>query len=192
MIDKERAKKLLGSNLGPTDVGQALGCDPSYISQLLMDDGFRAEVLALRMEALQAQTTRDRNIDKIEDKLIEKLEENIPYLVKTTDILRAFAILNGAKRRGAAAGGDINFNTKIVQISLPEAARRAFIPTVNGQGEVVQVGEEVTTTMPLAQLLASRLKNRIAAAQETEIINEASREVGSGSSNSAAKETASA
>lgn len=156
MIDKDKALQLLGTGLGPTEVSTTLGCDPSYISQLLMDEGFRSEVLTLRMQHLQASTRRDKEIDSIEDELLVKVRENLPYLVKWADIVRAFAIVNSAKRRGAQSAGNINVTQQIVNISLPEAARRVF--TTNHEGVVVQVDEQVTTTMPLQTLLRDRIK----------------------------------
>ena len=58
MIDKERAKKLLGSGVQAEIVAATLGCEPSYISQLLSDDHFREEVIALRMATLTHQISR--------------------------------------------------------------------------------------------------------------------------------------
>lgn len=164
MIDKSRALTLLGSGLGPSEVSTTLGCDPSYISQLLMDDDFRIKVLALRVENLQAATQRDRKIDSLEDEVIEKLEENLKYMTKTTDMLRAFAIINAAKRRGAQAAGDLTLNQTIVAIQLPPAARREFI--TNAQGEVVQVDNKPTLTMPLQNLLRSRLVKQLPAKEQ--------------------------
>lgn len=197
MIDKERGLKLLGSGLGPVDVATALGCDPSFISQWLMDDAFRQQVLVMRMESLHLHTARDREIDGIEDLLIGKLKDNVPYMMKTREILQAFAVLNGAKRRGAHSGsGDINFTQNVVAITLPEAAKRAFIPTVNGQGEVVQVGEQITTTMPLATLVQQRLresaKNAVTVNPQLENKDGNSQESPAASSGTAAKETTTA
>lgn len=172
MIDKDRGLKLLGSGLGPVDVATALGCDPSFISQWLMDDAFRANVLALRMESLHLQTKRDREIDSIEDELIEKLKENIKYMVKTNDIIRAFAILNNAKRRGAASGGDLHLHQNVLSITLPEAAREKLLPKTNAHGEVVQVGEQITTTANLTDLVRSRLALQKKSGEITDVLLE--------------------
>jgi hypothetical protein len=161
MIDKAKGLQLLGAGLGPVDVGKALGCDPSFVSQWLMEEDFRQQVLVLRIQSLQASTERDKRIDAIEDTLIEKLKDAMPYMVKTREILQAFAVLNGAKRRGAQVTGDLNLTQNIVQITLPETARKTYFPTVNAQGEVVQVGDRVTVTKPLNALLEERLKKRI-------------------------------
>lgn len=156
MIDQNRALALLGSGIGPTEVALTLGCDPSFVSQLLMDESFKQQVLAKRIEHLQEATTRDQNINHIEDDLIQKLKDCIPFMVKTQDILRAFAIINNAKRRGATVGTQVNLQQTVVQLNLPPAARRIF--TTNANGEVVQVDNQSTITMPLQNLLADRAR----------------------------------
>lgn len=173
MIDKDKGLALLGAGLKPVDVATSLGCDPSLVSQWLMDEQFRQQVLAKRIENLQAHTKRDLRIDQIEDALISKLEANIPYMTKMRDIVAAFNIVNGAKRRGATvAGGDINLTQNIVQIHMPPAAQKVFFPKTNAQGEVVQVGDQVTVTKPLQQLLAERvLKQRKENAADAQITN---------------------
>lgn len=165
MIDKERALALLGTGIGPTEVSVTLGCDPSYISQLLMDEDFRGRVLAKRMEHLQAATKRDEVINSIEDDLLLKLKDSMCFLVKTQDILRAFAILNNAKRRGASSVAPVNIQQTVVQLQLPPAARRIF--TTNHSGEVVQVDNKSTLTMPLQTLLKDRIKKAANGHSET-------------------------
>lgn len=187
MIDKERGLQLLGSGLGPTDVATALGCDPSFVSQWLMDESFRAQVLALRIESLQSQTKRDSRINGIEDALIEKLQESVQWLTKPRDILMAFQILNNAKRRGAATSGQINLTQNVVTINLPPKAREFYFPKTNAQGEVVQVGDRVTVTKSLSALMQERMQKRIESAQDAEVINanpsEGSSSAGTGNGN---------
>lgn len=178
MIDKDRGLKLLGSGLGPTDVATALGCDPSFISQWLMDDSFRAQVLAMRMESLQQQTVRDRKIDALEDELLEKLQDNIKWFTKPRDMLTAFHIINAAKRRGAQTAGEISLTQNIVRINLPPVARDYYFPRMNAQGEVVQVGEQVTTTATLQSLVSSRLKERKLEATDAQEVSNGATESG--------------
>lgn len=189
MIDKDRGLKLLGSGLGPTDVATALGCDPSFVSQWLMDDAFRAQVLAQRMESLQAQTVRDGKINDIEDELINKLQENIRYMTKPRDILQAFAMVNNAKRRGAqTAGSSINIDMKVVSIQLPAVAREHFLPKMNAQGEVVQVGDLAASTASLQSLVADRLQLRKKEASEAEVLPPLENEVPNASRSGSSKE----
>lgn len=170
MIDQKRAVQLLGNGLGPTEVGTALGCDPSFISQLLMDEVIRQEVMVLRMQNLQASTERDLKIDDLEDIMLKKLKELVPYMTNVREMLAAFNIFNAAKRRGARAAGEIDGGQKIVALVLPPAARLVF--TTNTAGEVVDVGGQVTITKPLAQLMQERtLKMRKDSAQDAQLSN---------------------
>lgn len=184
MIDTERAIKLLGSGIGPVAVATTLGCDASYISQLLMQDEYRDRVLALRMEGLQKQTERDGRIDALEDEILSKLENLIPYVTNMKQALQAFQLLNSAKRRGAASGGEINLQTNIVSINLPPVAKQFFFPKMNAQGEVVQVGDQVTVTANLQTLMQNRLKLKKLTAEDAQEIKDENR-----SSNQAGAET---
>lgn len=177
MVDEERAIQLLGNGIAPVAVAATIGCDPSYISQLLMKDAVRDRVLAMRMETLRAQTERDSRIDKLEDAIIQKLEDLLPYITNVKQALSAFHLLNAAKRRGAVSGGDVNLTQNIVSINLPPVAKEYFFPKTNAAGEVVQVGEQVTVTKSLQSLMQDRLKERKAAAQDVqEITNGSSQE----------------
>jgi hypothetical protein len=154
MIDKSRAMQLLGSGLSPEIVGTTLGCASEYIHQLLAEDDFRQRVTALRIEALTADTARDKNIDEIEDSLIAKLKENIDYLVSTKDILRAFVFVNAAKRRGVKATDGTVINNTVVNLMLPPAIIQKF--ATNRLGEVIEVEGKSLVTVSPQELLAKR------------------------------------
>jgi len=153
MADITQIKELLGNGLNNEVVATAVGCDPSYISQLLANEVFAAEVAQLRMQALTANNKRDRNIDGIEDRLIEKLAEAVEsnFIYKPKDVLQAFAVLNAAKRRGVAAQESLVINQKIVNLAIPNVIVNNF--TIDKKGEVVQVDDQTLVTMPTHQLL---------------------------------------
>lgn len=166
-VDKERAKKLLGIGLGVEVVSQTLGCEASYISQLLADETFRAQVAELRMENLTAATERDRSIDSLESNLISKLHDSVEYLTKPKEILQAFAVVNAAKRRGAGnMQQPAQINQTIVQLTMPTQIVQKFV--TNAKGEVVEVSDSRGNSQALltmsAQNLLGVLKDRKAAA----------------------------
>lgn len=152
-INKEQVKELLGSGLGPEVVASAVGCDVSYISQLLSDEAFASEVATLRTVALTANSKRDLSLNAIEDKLITKLseavEENAFY--KPKDLLHAVAVINRAVRRGAPvshAGAVVN---TVIQLQLPAPVIQRFI--TSRTNEVIEVDGNTMVTMPAHQLL---------------------------------------
>lgn len=159
-VDKEQVRELLGSGLGPETVASAVGCDVSYVSQLLADEVFAGEVSALRTVALQSYSKRDSSINAIEDKLLDKLavmiEDNAFY--KPKDILHAAATVNRMVRRGVVntSGGAITVNN-IVQLTLPQHVVRKF--TTNRTNEVVEVEGQTLVTMPAHQLLRGLAEN---------------------------------
>lgn len=152
MVDKERAKKLLGSGVQAELVAVTLGCDPSYISQLMADESFRNEVVGLRVAALTANQSRDEVIDGVEDVLLEKIVASIDFITKPRELLSAFNIINKAQRRGVGAGNQAAIqNTVIVGLMLPNVVQQRFV--TNNQGEVIEVDGKTLVTMPPAQLL---------------------------------------
>ena len=151
MIDKERAKKLLGSGVQAELVAATLGCEASYISQLLSDDAFREEVIALRVQALSAATERDSEIDSIEDRLLKKICDSLDYIIKPRELLMAFNVINNAKRRGAGVGQNTVQNNVVVNLTLPTIVQQKFV--TNSTGEVIEVNGKTTLTMQPAQLL---------------------------------------
>lgn len=155
-VNLGQVKELLGNGLSADTVASAVGCSPSYITQLLSDEDFAADVTALRVTHLSANTARDKKIDGIEDKILNALSERMDSgaVYKVGDLLNAFRIVNSAKRRGVAADTTVmTNNTTIIPLYLPTKAASIYTTTITPQGEVVQVGEQNLTTMSAASLL---------------------------------------
>src|SRR3989442_56905 len=99
---ESRALSLLGQGLGPEIVAAAVGASVSRISQLLSAPEFSAQVAELRYENLAKHNTRDNAYDSLEDTLIEKLKDCLPYMMRPMEILKAIQVINAAKRRGSS------------------------------------------------------------------------------------------
>ena len=146
MIQQDRVTQLLGSGLSAEVVATAVGCEPSYISQLLADDEFAKKVSELRIQNLQAATKRDNKWDEIEDKLLDKLKDSVEYIMKPREILAALATVNSAKRRGATAQESLTINNTVVNLTLPQKAVHNFV--VNQTNQVIGVNDQSLLTMP--------------------------------------------
>lgn len=154
---KEQIKFLLKANCRPGDVAAQVGCDPSYISQLMQDDQFVNEVLTARVQYLEKSAQRDLNYDEIEDQLISGLKSKVEQGVtfwKPDILLRAITTINNAKRRSVQLkpeGGDTIINNNIIQLTVPAHAVKQF--QVNSDNEVIAVGAQELVSMPAKQLL---------------------------------------
>lgn len=152
-FDKEKISDLLGTGLSIETVASAVGCDPSYISQLMANQLFADTVVEKRTVGLLAANKRDRSIDAIEDKLIDNLATLVEegQIYKPADVLRSFAVLNAAKRRGVPAHDSTTINATIVNLNMPTKILNNFV--TNTQGEVIEAGSQTLVTMPAHQLL---------------------------------------
>lgn len=148
---EDRALALLGSGIAAEATASALGVTPSRISQLLSEQLFSDQVSTLRYENLQKHNLRDNSYDSLEDKLIEKLENSLPFMLKPETILRAISTINGAKRRGQSAPDQTINQQNIVTLVLPTIIAQKF--TLNVDNQVTRAGEQELHTMPASALL---------------------------------------
>lgn len=148
---EERALQLLGSGIGAEATANALGVTPSRISQLLSEQEFSNRVATLRYENLQRHNLRDEAYDSIEDRLLEKLENALPLMLKPQEVLRAIHTVNNAKRRGQSSPDQVVNQKNIVNLVLPEVIAERF--TVNINNQVTRAGEQELHTMPASDLL---------------------------------------
>lgn len=153
MAAKDKILELLGLGIPAETVSAAVGCEPSYISQLIADQDFYAQVTELRMKHLSAHTQRDLTIDGLEDTLIGKMSDAIEMTYKPMELARLFQVINGAKRRGVGAVSAPMAVNKIVPLRIPEAARAKKTITISPQGEVLSVNGQTLVTMGSAQLV---------------------------------------
>lgn len=149
----DRIKELLGTGLGPEVVATAVGCNQSYVSQLMGDPDFAAEVIELRSIALTAASARDRKADSIEDKLLDRLNDLVDggAIYKVQDVLLATRVANSLKRRGVPAHESLTINQTVVNLTLPGAVVSRF--RMNANNEVVEADGQTLVTMSSASLL---------------------------------------
>lgn len=154
----ERIKTMMSSGLEPAVIARAVGCEASYITQLMEDAGFREEVQAARIVNLTDATERDKRLTKLEDLAINRLEATIPMVMKPMEAAKILQIVNNTKRRGAELqGGNTSAGAPVVTVMLPEAARVSF--TFNSSNQVVDVEGRSMAPLPnnrLMQMAAER------------------------------------
>lgn len=137
---EDRALELLGAGLSPSLVASAVGVSESRISQLLSSSEFSARVAELRFSHLQKHNVRDSEYDTLEDALLEKLKDLIPFMMRPMEVLRAIQIINGAKRRGLSTPETVIQQQNIVNINIPVSIISKF--TMNAQNQIIQTGTE--------------------------------------------------
>jgi hypothetical protein len=170
--NRKRALKLLGSGISNDQVASALGVTPAVISQLLAEPEFAEQVTALRVEQLQANTARDEKIDDLEDRVLQKLKTNIGLMLKPDQLLRAFQIINNAKRRGQVATAVDNAGATLVNLTMPTSIIQQYSHfDINNAGQVIKAGGKDLRTIEsnelMNQLKNSQAKQALMSLQET-------------------------
>jgi transcriptional regulator with XRE-family HTH domain len=158
---KEQIISLLGEGLSTTQVATAVGCDPSYVSQILNDEASHQEVMALRAENFAKYVTHDNNIVSAEEAALKKVQDLVGFISKPSEAAKVFGILNAAKKRTQESAQNATAPATIVNITLPQQAAVAF--TVNTEKQVVEIEGRNMATLP-AKNLVQRLQQKQAAA----------------------------
>lgn len=158
----DRICKLLGQGIQASAVAASLGCEPSYISQLMADDAFKGKVQELKFAALTEATERDNRLNKLEDKMVDRIEKDVehnPLAFKNTmERVRALSLVNNMKRRGASADGAANINsTNVVTLILPTQIINRFSANsanvkLDINNQVIGVGDQDLITMQSGSL----------------------------------------
>lgn len=156
---EDKILELLGAGLGPAVVASTLGITESRISQLLAQEAFATKVIAARLARVKGTVDRDNKWDKIEDALLEKLENIIVFIADPMKIIRMLQVVNAAKRRGAGAmeGQGAASAGTIVQITGPARVLMQFI--TNGNNEVIDVNGRSLVPMQ-SKAVMEQLKSR--------------------------------
>ena len=153
---ESRALALLGQGLGPETVASAIGVSVSRISQLLSETEFAASVADLRFKNLSKHNERDNEYDRLEDELISKMRDLMPFMVCPMEVARVLQIINAAKRRGSSTPESITNQQTVVQLNMPVSIYQKF--TVNANNQVIQAGQQQLITVQsgnMAKLLTA-------------------------------------
>lgn len=163
-----RIQKLLGCGLPTTVVASTVGCDPSYVSQLLEDDEFKSGVLLARAQQTEELVTRDKNWNAVEDLALEKALQMLPLVSRPNDLIRIATFANAAKRRAGEYTGMHESQAAVVNITLPAGASVHF--QMNANSQVVEVDGRSMASLPTKHL-TERLKERREAREAAGIVD---------------------
>lgn len=159
---EQRALDLLGQNIHPAHVAAALGVTESLISQYLADPTFVGEVAELRFKNLAKHNQRDLAYDTMEDALLAKLQDLLPFMMKPLEILRAIQVINGAKRRGSAAPEAMVQKSEVISLTLPIQIINQF--QTNSANQVIKAGDQELVTVQsgnMSSLLSAHLSTKL-------------------------------
>ena len=154
---KDKIIEMLGSGIPATQVASAVGCDDSYISQLLSIPENYERVVQLKAEHFSSYLAQDQRADDLEAQALERVGQLIPFITRPAEAVRVYGVLNAAKRRTVDAASAAQAVAQTVSLELPAAARVRF--TLTADRQVIEIEGRSMTTMP-AKSIAAQLEQR--------------------------------
>jgi hypothetical protein len=87
----------------------------------------------------------------MEDRLIDKLADLLPLMMRPMEVLKAIQVINAAKRRGASAPDQVVQQQTFINLNIPTTLIQKF--QINQQNHVIQAGEQTLLTLQSGSLL---------------------------------------
>lgn len=153
---QEKILNLLGQGFPAGVVASSVGCEASYVSQLISLDWFAQLVQEKKFAHLQKHTAIDAKYDSIEEKLLEKLEKTLPLIIRPGDITKTLQTINGAKRRGVQSTDPATLTQNIVQLTLPNVIIQKFVS--NAHNQIVEVQDDTGQQRTLVTVTSGSLE----------------------------------
>lgn len=157
MSTKEKIIEFLKAGVPTGAIADAVGCDPSYVSQVKSDPDVAAQIAAARIDSVEEAVLHDDILDRTELKALQRIERSLPS-ANFSQALAAYKILNAAARKNAPQSSQQNLGTHIhVSLTLPASALPNYVK--NAQNEIIEVDGRTmvtATTAGIDALLAAR------------------------------------
>lgn len=155
---KDKIKHYLIAGLKAAEIASILGCSAAYISQLIKDETFKAEVEAGMLAGAASPETRiDAKYESLEAKIIDNMGMAVEG-AELNDLSRALDSITRAKVEKAKLKLPIYNGPQVLQqvisISVPAHALAAPVISLNDKSEVIAIDSK-----PMAPLSATGVKN---------------------------------
>jgi hypothetical protein len=157
---RDRIIEMLGKGIPATQVASAVGCDDSYISQLLSQPGVIDKVTEMRAAHFSSYLAHDQKTDDLEAIALDRVATLIPFITRPAEAVRVYQVLNAAKRRTVDSASQAQAVAQTISLELPTASRVRF--TLTQDRQVIEIEGRSMTTMP-AKSIAAQLEQRNAA-----------------------------
>lgn len=149
---KDRILAYLGDGLNAAQTATILGCSPSYISQLLKNEDFKAQVVAKLSENQKpADELLETRYESLEHSIIKEMSNavvgaELPHLTKALDSVTRARDLKHKRKNPSQSGATL---VNVVSISLPQHAIAHSPPVieVSDKGEVLAINNQVLAPM---------------------------------------------
>lgn len=163
----------LSGGANQREAAAACGVTEGFVSQLMAEEDFKAQLKINFEKATQRAIEIDNNYEDIEKTATDSLKKLIPLVHSPSELMKIAIAANGAKKKfapkvsepdGSGASGG-----RVVNIIMPQVILNNF--SMNPNSEIVAVGERTLTTLNAASItsLMNQHKDAKLVEQEAEL-----------------------
>ena len=155
---KDQIRSLLVAGQKPVGIASQLGVDPSYISRLLSDETFNAQMTREIAQRAGVRLDIDDLTDGLEVKALSILERQMdggsfddkPHLTLAAIKTLGSRTRSTGSQGGATGGGDVTVTINLPNFLNDKAERKVV---VNDNNEIVAIDERVLKTINTGSLM---------------------------------------
>jgi hypothetical protein len=176
---EDRIVELAGAGVPNNIIASTVGCDPSYVTQVLGKEENASRVMEMRGAKAAKMLARDAKIEQIEDAALDRAMNLVNMQTDLMKVTRVFQVFNAAKKSSdhginpAANGAGVT-----VTLELPQAAEMHFRLTSDRQ--VIEIEGRSMVPMP-SQQVAKQLRelqaNRLLEQTQTRMLSDKTRSI---------------
>jgi hypothetical protein len=116
----------------------------------MSDKDFATQVSIARTTGMTEALDRDSKLDKLEDLLLDRMQDSVAYVTKPMELTRIFQTLNAAKRRSTPNTGELPQTQQIISLNIPVHVVANF--QLSNTREIVEVDGRALVSMSAKQL----------------------------------------
>ena len=154
---RERIIELLGHGISHSAVAAAVGCEPSYVTQLVDEEGIAEQITEKKLHRLEQSAEVDSDIDDLEKMALNRMRQLLPFITRPMDAARVFQTLNSAKKKTPEIVTGDRPTAPVVQLNIPVNVAVQF--KLSSDQQVVEVDGRSMSTLP-SSALNTKLRER--------------------------------
>lgn len=155
---QDKLISFLAAGVSQSAAAAACGISPSYVSQLLTEQGFQEALALKRADSLADNLAYDGRLEQVENIVLSRIEATAPMITDPMKALKALHMLSTVRRRSGTMQQD-QTPTTVITLDLPASTKVAI--SLSQDKQVIAIDGRSTATLPsrnLGVLLAERKK----------------------------------
>lgn len=136
-ISVDKILQAVVAGISQTAIAQMMNVSDGLISQVINTDEFQIRLRQKRATQMAQAAIRQEKLESLQDKLIDKVDNLIPFITKPTEATAALRAIAEVAKNNMPMTGETQEASNVVTIYMPTAIGVNF--QLNSQNEVIDI-----------------------------------------------------